>query len=111
MWRIRTPGRRAARPTPAIRSHRQTRWYAPVRCHSNWARRIDYIMIRSGIHGPTLDVVDCRGVLSKAVAGVWASDHFGAMADLEVPTHVPGTWEDGRAPHSHRVGPRLRSSP
>ena len=74
-------------------------------------RRIDYIMIRSGIHGPTLDVADCRRVLSKAVAGVWASDHFGVMADLEVPSHVPGTWEAGRAPHSHRVGPRLRSSP
>jgi hypothetical protein len=58
-------------------------------------RRIDYIMIRSGIHGPTLDVADCRRVLNKAVAGVWASDHSGVIADLEIPTHLPGTWEDG----------------
>jgi endonuclease/exonuclease/phosphatase family metal-dependent hydrolase len=60
-------------------------------------RRIDYIMIRCGIHGPTLDVADCRRVLNRAVAGVWASDHSGVIADLEVPTHLPGTWQDGRA--------------
>lgn len=57
-------------------------------------RRIDYIMIRSGTHGPTLDVADCRRVLNKAVAGVWASDHFGVMADLQIPAHPPGTWHD-----------------
>jgi endonuclease/exonuclease/phosphatase family metal-dependent hydrolase len=56
-------------------------------------RRIDYIMIRSGIHGPTLAIADCRRVLDKRVAGVWASDHFGVMADLQVPTHPPGTWQ------------------
>ena len=60
-------------------------------------RRTDYIMIRNGIHGPTLDVADCRRVLNKAVAGVWASDHSDVIADLEIPTHLPGTWEDGRA--------------
>jgi endonuclease/exonuclease/phosphatase family metal-dependent hydrolase len=57
-------------------------------------RRIDYIMIRSGTHGPTLDIADCRRVLNKPVAGVRASDHFGVMADLQVPTHPPGTWHD-----------------
>jgi endonuclease/exonuclease/phosphatase family metal-dependent hydrolase len=57
-------------------------------------RRIDYIMIRSGIYGPTLHVADCRRVLNKPVAGAWASDHFGVMADLQVPTHPPGTWHD-----------------
>jgi hypothetical protein len=55
-------------------------------------RRIDYIMIRSGIHGPTLAVADCQRVLDEPVNGVWASDHFGVMAELEVPAHVPGTW-------------------
>jgi endonuclease/exonuclease/phosphatase family metal-dependent hydrolase len=53
-------------------------------------RRIDYIMIRSGIHGPTLAIDDCQRVLDNTVAGVWASDHFGVMADLRVPTHPPG---------------------
>jgi endonuclease/exonuclease/phosphatase family metal-dependent hydrolase len=55
-------------------------------------RRIDYIMIRSGIHGPTLAVADCQRVLDEPVNGVWASDHFGVIADLEVPAHAPGTW-------------------
>jgi endonuclease/exonuclease/phosphatase family metal-dependent hydrolase len=55
-------------------------------------RRIDYIMIRSGAYGPTLAVVDCQRVLDEAVDGVWASDHFGVMADLEMPAHPPGTW-------------------
>jgi endonuclease/exonuclease/phosphatase family metal-dependent hydrolase len=49
-------------------------------------RRIDYIMIRSGIHGPTLEVAECRRVLTRPLAGVWASDHFGVMADLQVPS-------------------------
>lgn len=57
-------------------------------------RRIDYIMIRSGIYGPTLHVADCRRVLDTPLAGAWASDHFGVMADLQVPTHPPGTWHD-----------------
>jgi endonuclease/exonuclease/phosphatase family metal-dependent hydrolase len=57
-------------------------------------RRIDYIMIRSGIHGPTLAIADCRRVLDRRVAGIWASDHFGVVADLQVPTHPPGTWQD-----------------
>jgi hypothetical protein len=34
---------------------------------------------------------------TKAVARVWASDHFGVISDLEIVIHLPGTWEDGRA--------------
>src|SRR5689334_19587770 len=48
-------------------------------------RRIDYVMVRCGIHGPTLDVVDCRLAFDEPVDGVWASDHFGVVADLAVP--------------------------
>lgn len=55
-------------------------------------RRIDYIMIRCGIHGPTLDVVDCRLAFDKPVDGVWASDHFAVVADLSAPEHPPGGW-------------------
>jgi endonuclease/exonuclease/phosphatase family metal-dependent hydrolase len=55
-------------------------------------RRIDYVMIRSSAYGPTLAGADCRRVLDEAVDGVWASDHFGVMADLEMPALPPGTW-------------------
>jgi endonuclease/exonuclease/phosphatase family metal-dependent hydrolase len=48
-------------------------------------RRIDHIMVRCGHHGPTLDVVACERIFDQPVGGVWASDHFGVMADLEVP--------------------------
>jgi endonuclease/exonuclease/phosphatase family metal-dependent hydrolase len=55
-------------------------------------RRIDYIMVRSGTHGPTLEIADCRQVCDRPVEGIWASDHYGVLADLRVPTHSPGTW-------------------
>jgi len=57
-------------------------------------RRIDYVMVRCGIHGPTLEVTDCRPVFAEPVDGVWASDHFGVIADLAVPAHPPGAWQD-----------------
>jgi endonuclease/exonuclease/phosphatase family metal-dependent hydrolase len=56
------------------------------------SRRIDYVLIRSGAHGPTLQVRSCDLVLDRPVDGVWASDHFGVVADLEPPDHAPGTW-------------------
>jgi endonuclease/exonuclease/phosphatase family metal-dependent hydrolase len=55
-------------------------------------RRIDYVMVRCGTHGPTLDIVDCRLAFDKPVEDVWASDHFGVVADLAVPEHPPGAW-------------------
>jgi endonuclease/exonuclease/phosphatase family metal-dependent hydrolase len=55
-------------------------------------RRIDHVMVRSGPHGPLLDVADCRLVLDEPVDGVWASDHFGVVADLRPPPHPSGTW-------------------
>jgi endonuclease/exonuclease/phosphatase family metal-dependent hydrolase len=55
-------------------------------------RRIDYIMVRSGSHGPTLDVAGCRLVLDEPIGGVWASDHFGVLAELRLPDHPPGAW-------------------
>jgi endonuclease/exonuclease/phosphatase family metal-dependent hydrolase len=56
------------------------------------SRRIDYILVRSGVHGPTLQVRSCDRILDAAVAGVWASDHFGVVADLGVPDHPPASW-------------------
>lgn len=55
-------------------------------------RRIDYVMIRSGPHGPPLQTADCRLVFDRPLDGVWASDHFGVLADLALPHHPPGTW-------------------
>jgi endonuclease/exonuclease/phosphatase family metal-dependent hydrolase len=46
-------------------------------------RRIDYIMVRCGDHGATLDVTKCELLFEEPVDGVWASDHFGVLADLE----------------------------
>lgn len=58
----------------------------PLVADSDWPfRRIDYILVRCGIHGgPTLTVRACDKVLDKPVGGVWASDHCGVMADLAV---------------------------
>jgi endonuclease/exonuclease/phosphatase family metal-dependent hydrolase len=54
------------------------------------SRKIDHILVRSGLHGPTLQVADCRLVLDQPVNGVWASDHFGVFADLTLPANRPG---------------------
>lgn len=52
-------------------------------------RRIDYIFVRCQDHGPTLEVVACERLFPEAVNGIWASDHFGVMADVRVPVHMP----------------------
>jgi endonuclease/exonuclease/phosphatase family metal-dependent hydrolase len=50
-------------------------------------RRIDYIFVRCGEHGgPTLAISACELAFAKPISGVWASDHFGVMADLVIPT-------------------------
>jgi len=48
-------------------------------------RRIDYVMVRCGDHGPTLDVSSCEGIFDEPVKGMWASDHFGVVAELAIP--------------------------
>ncbi|MDQ1626806.1 MAG: hypothetical protein QOI54_550 [Actinomycetota bacterium] len=53
-------------------------------------RKIDHILVRSGLHGPTLRVADCRRILDGPVEGVWASDHYGVLADLVLPDPPPG---------------------
>jgi endonuclease/exonuclease/phosphatase family metal-dependent hydrolase len=55
-------------------------------------RRIDYVMVRCGAHGPVLDVTGCQRILDQPVDGVWASDHFGVLADLQLPPRPIGTW-------------------
>lgn len=49
-------------------------------------RRIDYIFLRYGAHGGTsLDITACERIFDEPVNGVWASDHFGLVADLANP--------------------------
>ncbi|SHG65407.1 endonuclease/exonuclease/phosphatase family protein [Geodermatophilus nigrescens] len=55
-------------------------------------RRIDWVLVRAGVHGPTLQVTACARVLDEPVGGVWASDHCGVVADLALPDHPPGSW-------------------
>jgi hypothetical protein len=55
-------------------------------------RRIDYILVRCGIPGPTLDVIESRRMFGQEVDGACASDHYGVVADLAVPAHPPGAW-------------------
>jgi len=50
---------------------------AVVRRGRSWAR--------CGNHGPTLDVTTCERLFDKPIDGVWASDHFGIVAELAVP--------------------------
>lgn len=46
-------------------------------------QRIDHIFIRCGAHGgPSLRIVGCELVFDEPVDGVWASDHFGLVADF-----------------------------
>jgi endonuclease/exonuclease/phosphatase family metal-dependent hydrolase len=45
-------------------------------------RRIDYVMVRCGDHGAALDIERCELAFDRPVDGVWASDHFGVVADL-----------------------------
>jgi endonuclease/exonuclease/phosphatase family metal-dependent hydrolase len=46
-------------------------------------RRIDYVFVRGGERGPTLRIDACERIFDEPVGGVWASDHFGLVADLE----------------------------
>ncbi len=53
------------------------------------SRRIDYIFVRCDEHGPTLAISACALAFAEAVDGVWASDHFGVIADLEASSPAP----------------------
>lgn len=58
------------------------------------SRRIDYVLLRAARHGPLLQVLRCERLLTQPVNGVWASDHYGVVADLALPAHPPGTWDE-----------------
>ena len=49
-------------------------------------KRLDYVLVRCGEHGgPTLAIGSCERIFDEPVDDVWASDHFGVVADLEPP--------------------------
>ena len=48
-------------------------------------RRIDYIFLRCHDHGPTLKIERCERLFDQPVEGVWASDHYGLVADFVLP--------------------------
>jgi endonuclease/exonuclease/phosphatase family metal-dependent hydrolase len=54
------------------------------------ARRIDHVMVRGTRHGPTLLVRACDRIFTEPVGGVRASDHYGVLADLALPSRPPG---------------------
>jgi endonuclease/exonuclease/phosphatase family metal-dependent hydrolase len=56
----------------------------PLVADPDWPfRAIDYLFVRCGRAGPTLSIAACQRVFDQPTAGVWASDHFGLLADLE----------------------------
>jgi endonuclease/exonuclease/phosphatase family metal-dependent hydrolase len=59
---------------------------------SDWERpfrRIDYVLVRCVESGPTLAIRSCTRIFDQPVDTVWASDHFGVVADLAVPKRSP----------------------
>lgn len=48
-------------------------------------RRVDYVLVRCGDHGPTLRIADARLAVHEPVDGVQPSDHYGVVADLLLP--------------------------
>jgi len=46
-------------------------------------------MVRCRGHGPSLDIAACERIFDQPVDGVWATDHFGVVADLTVPPRTP----------------------
>ncbi|MEV0582150.1 endonuclease/exonuclease/phosphatase family protein [Nonomuraea sp. NPDC050310] len=58
----------------------------PLVVRGNWplerGRRIDYVFVRCTGNGPSLRIKACRRVFTEPVGGIWASDHFGVVADL-----------------------------
>ena len=55
-------------------------------------RRIDYILVRCDdpIWGPPFKVSACELAFDEPLGGVWASDHFGVVADLSARTQSGG---------------------
>jgi endonuclease/exonuclease/phosphatase family metal-dependent hydrolase len=75
-WEAKHPGARGETFTPLN----------PLVADPDWPfGRIDYILVRGAVHGgPTLQIERCERWLDQPVDGVWASDHFGVVAELDL---------------------------
>ena len=78
-WESVHPGEEGHTFTPRNPLVRGGEWALEV------GRRIDYVMVCCGHYGPTLEAVSCELIFDEAVEGVWASDHFGVVADFRAP--------------------------
>lgn len=75
-WDCAHPGERGSTFTSVNPLVTETNWDWPY-------HRIDHIFVRCGQHGgPTLGIAACELAFNEPVGGVWASDHFGLVADL-----------------------------
>lgn len=54
-------------------------------------RRIDYIMNRCGVYGPSLAVAECRRIADKPDRAGQPSDHYGLCTDYQLPRRPVGT--------------------
>jgi hypothetical protein len=44
------------------------------------------VLVRCAEHGgPSLKIESCERIFDESMNGVWASDHFGVVADLVMP--------------------------
>lgn len=77
VWDVMHPGEPGETFTPSN----------PLVVDRDWPyRRIDHIFVRCGEHGgTTLRIAACGRIFDQPIGGVWASDYFGVVADLEVP--------------------------
>jgi hypothetical protein len=84
-----TPGSTPVPASPATPSPPDN----PLVADGTWplerGRRIDYVLVRCRDHGPSLDITACALVFDQPVGGVWASGHFGVVADLTVAPPEP----------------------
>jgi endonuclease/exonuclease/phosphatase family metal-dependent hydrolase len=79
-WESVHPGEQGPTFTPENRLMGDVNWDWPF-------RQIDHVLVRCRTHGlPTLDIRACERIFTEPVEFVWASDHFGVMADLVVPS-------------------------
>lgn len=77
------PGHTLTPEHPLVKHQR----FRGVQAFIDWPfRRIDYILVRFGSTcGRALQVHSCTKIFTEPVDGVWASDHFGVMAELGPP--------------------------
>jgi endonuclease/exonuclease/phosphatase family metal-dependent hydrolase len=78
---------------PDDEGHTSTLESPQIVAEADWGRipprRIDCVMVRCDERGPTLWIKSAERLFDQPVHGVFASDHFGVVADLELPTSEP----------------------